>query len=390
MSNPFTYGERLTPEAFLDRVDELALCRRRLKEGKLIFMIGPRRHGKTALLTRLEEVLPGDGVQPIRINAEQFTSLRAFAEALFGVAVRALVPRPVQAWATVAEAAASLRPQLSIEADGAPTITLGISVAGRDAPADAAVLADVLEAVDALAGRYRRRAALLIDEFQELVRLGEGERPEHQLRAAIQERRHTGYLLTGSHVSMMREMATQPSRPFYRAGDLLHVGPLPRADLLDALRGGFNLLHRTLSPEAAEHLLAVTEEVPFDVQQLAHRLWERTASGAGTADPIGIEAVDDALDHLLREYHPVYVRIWKDRNRSEQQALLTLIATGGREVFAHDAAREIPKSTLQGALNRLVDGVLVYRETEPEGGDRYRIAEPLFARWIETRIDTAT
>jgi uncharacterized protein len=390
MTNPFTYGERLAPDAFIDRADELALCRRRLREGKLLFMVGPRRHGKTALLTRLEELLPEDGVQPIRLNAEQFTSVHAFAEALFDLGVRVMVPRPAQAWAAVTEAAGTLRPQLSMRSDGVVTVTLGIDPRKREARAGSAVLARVLEGIDALAGRHDRRAAILIDEFQELVRLGDGERAEHQLRAAIQERRHTGYLLTGSHVSMMREMATQPGRPFYRAGDLVHVGTLPREEVLEALRGGFGLLHRRLAPEAAEHLLRVAGEVPFDVQQLAHRLWERVSGGVEEADPIDTAAVDAALDQLLREYHPVYVRLWKDRSRSEQQALLTLIETGGREVFAHDAARQIPKSTLQGALQRLLDAMLIYREPGGDGADVYRIAEPLFARWIETRIDTAT
>jgi hypothetical protein len=48
--NPFVYGEVVPQAAFVDREEELDRLRRDLDDGQKVFLISPRRYGKSSLI----------------------------------------------------------------------------------------------------------------------------------------------------------------------------------------------------------------------------------------------------------------------------------------------------------------------------------------------------
>ena len=50
--NPFVYGEVVPAAAFVDRVAELERLVRDLDAGQKVFLISPRRYGKSSLIRR--------------------------------------------------------------------------------------------------------------------------------------------------------------------------------------------------------------------------------------------------------------------------------------------------------------------------------------------------
>ena len=50
LSNPFVYGEVVTEGAFADRDEERARLGSDLAEGQKVFLISPRRYGKSSLI----------------------------------------------------------------------------------------------------------------------------------------------------------------------------------------------------------------------------------------------------------------------------------------------------------------------------------------------------
>jgi len=55
--NPFEFGGELAPGQLVDREDELATVIRTIENGGKLFLIGPRRYGKTSILAAAEERL---------------------------------------------------------------------------------------------------------------------------------------------------------------------------------------------------------------------------------------------------------------------------------------------------------------------------------------------
>ena len=62
MQNPFKFGSVVTGEDFADRRRELAELVRELKDGQHLFLLSPRRYGKTSLIITLLDRLHGRGV----------------------------------------------------------------------------------------------------------------------------------------------------------------------------------------------------------------------------------------------------------------------------------------------------------------------------------------
>ena len=58
MDNPFVYGEVVPGEAFVDREAELDRLVADLGDGQKVFLISPRRYGKSSLIRQALEALP--------------------------------------------------------------------------------------------------------------------------------------------------------------------------------------------------------------------------------------------------------------------------------------------------------------------------------------------
>ena len=57
MKNPFEFGRELGSEELVNRTDELGIVQRVIESGGKLFVIGPRRFGKTSLLKSAAERL---------------------------------------------------------------------------------------------------------------------------------------------------------------------------------------------------------------------------------------------------------------------------------------------------------------------------------------------
>lgn len=68
MKNPFVYGEVVTGEDFTNRKDEVKELTRDLKDCEKIFLISPRRYGKTSLIINVLVELKRKRIYPIYIG----------------------------------------------------------------------------------------------------------------------------------------------------------------------------------------------------------------------------------------------------------------------------------------------------------------------------------
>ncbi|MGH9900072.1 MAG: hypothetical protein ACRD4L_14605, partial [Pyrinomonadaceae bacterium] len=72
MENPFQFGRELGADELVDREDELAVVIRTLTKGEKLFLIGPRRYGKTSILKSACDRAASKGAVVLRYNAEGY------------------------------------------------------------------------------------------------------------------------------------------------------------------------------------------------------------------------------------------------------------------------------------------------------------------------------
>ena len=80
MTNPFVYGEVVPAAAFVDREVELDRLTADLQAGQKIFLISPRRYGKSSLVRQALAAAARGGALTVDVTVSSFSSYVAFLE----------------------------------------------------------------------------------------------------------------------------------------------------------------------------------------------------------------------------------------------------------------------------------------------------------------------
>ena len=377
--NPFEFGGELKAASLIDREQELDLVIRTIENGGKLFLIGPRRYGKTSILAAAEEKLADSGVVVLRYDAEVYESLGRLAEALLAGAAKRLTPTLEKAGEAIKRLGARLKPQVDYDlADQSISITFGAS--GKSTAPTLPLLTDVLNIIDRMAAGAQRRAAVILDEFQQIIEEG-GATAERQIRGTVQRHHHTAYVFAGSKTRLLADMTNDPARAFWKLGSRLFLGPIPREAWREFLERGFTGSAFKIQATAMECLLDLAEDVPFNIQQLANSCWELLrASGGGT---LTSDRVDEALVALVTRENPSYTQLWNSLTKQQKIALKAVIEQSGANLRSATVLSRygLASSTMHKTLKAL-DARGVVREEEAIGTIRYRLEDPFFATWL--------
>src|SRR4026209_2054244 len=92
MTNPFVYGEVVPAISVVERESELERLTRDLLAGQKIFLISPRRYGKSSLVRQALRAAERGGALTVEVTVSSYSSyvafLEGYARALLGVATR--------------------------------------------------------------------------------------------------------------------------------------------------------------------------------------------------------------------------------------------------------------------------------------------------------------
>ena len=314
MDNPFQFGRELGADELVDREGEIAEVAATIRQGGKLFLVGPRRYGKTSILKAAEDILASEGAVVLRYDAESYPSLDILIAALISGAAQKLKGSVERTGESIRKFFVKLRPELNFSvSDREWSVKLGVAEA-EEGNRQLGLLVNTLDGLEKLAKAQpqNRPVGLVIDEFQKIIELG-GSAAEAQIRAAIQRHRRTGYVFAGSKTHLLTAMTLDAARPFYRLGELRFVGPVPRDDFSGFLRKGFDASGFNVpageGDEAVKLILDLAEEVPYNVQLLAHACWEQLRAGRGpnerTLRPIDVQ---ESLERVVRQYDPFYTQ----------------------------------------------------------------------------------
>lgn len=385
---PFEFGRELSGKELVDREDELAAVVRVMREGGRLFLIGPRRFGKTSILRVAAETAEEEGIVVLRYDAEAYPTVQSLAEAIVAEGSRRLTGSIERAGKKIGQFFAALRPQVKFDPmDGSMSIALAEHPVARDEPA---LLAAVLDGLNGMAAESKHPVAVVIDEFQKVVEQGgtgkSGVDAEAQLRAAVQRHDHVGYVFAGSKTGLLTKMTSDASRPFYRIGSRLFLGPIPRSDFASFLREGFESGGYRADADAVNAILEEAEDVPYNVQRLAYECWNLLRDGeAGT---LTSDTVREALDRLVRRDDPFYTQTWNSLVSTQQKALIAVVAGDGQGMQSQEVlgAHGLAAATMQTAIRALVKKSIL-RYEEMRGSVRYRLEDPFLGAWIEAFVN---
>jgi hypothetical protein len=376
--NPFVYGEVVPKSAFVGRKAELDRLIADLADGQKIFLISPRRYGKSSLIRQAFAGLARKRVATLEITVSSFSSYVAFLEgyvrALAGLDARAAEGR---SW--LRGLFTTFRPEL--RADPAAGGALAVSFPSVRTARDASRLAaEVFALPGRIAARLNRRLVIAMDEFQAVTGYDAGN-VEQTLRAAVQQQRQVGYVFAGSEPSLMEQMIGA-RRPFYKAGPVLRLGKIPADTFAAFIDDRFRKSGLVPEPGLGAAIVDVAGNLPYDVQRLAHETWDDVT--AARERRVTMEDVHGTLHRLLAEQDVFLEAVWQRLTLAQRAVLRAVVLEHGAAILANDVRERYRlggASSVQTSLAALQRLDLIARDDT----GRYAAVDSLMREWVARR-----
>ncbi len=374
--NPFIFGEIIDDENFVNRTAELRQLVRDLADGQKVFLLSPRRFGKSSLVAMALLKLKKRHIHTVSLTVSSYSSYAQFLEKFAEKVLRAAGPwERVKDWVT--RFGRQVKPDVNYNiTTGEVSLSLGKGAGFDPAP--------IAPEIFALPGELTKnggfRMAICLDEFQQITQFNGGS-VENVIRNQVQEQRGVGYVFAGSQPSLMQEMLSA-SRPFHKAGPQMFLDKISAADWKEFITAQFHKRGRTIGEPDLQLLLDSADLIPYDVQRIAHELWDyaelQNKKRLNAAD---IEAVVNALVSGQSTY---YELLWEQLAPRQRAALQALAARGPADMYSQTLREEFrlgPASTVQKAFQSLDAKDILDRYK----GD-YFFLDPLFPLWIKKRV----
>jgi hypothetical protein len=236
-------------------------------------------------------------------------------------------------------------------------------------------LLDRLALPEKVLAKHGKRSVIAFDEFQDVLRAGTN--ADAVIRSEIEKHAGVaGYIFSGSHVGMMRELFTNRRRAFYGQATEIVLRPLGADELADHIGARFDTYRRDPG-DALAPLLDLAGGHPQRALMLANKLFARTERGAEADGETWLRAVAAACS----EASPEIVQIWSDLTATEQR-VLAVVADGTIALNSRDARERFglaKTGSNQQAVQSLADDGLINEAPTRTG---WAIVDPLLALWL--------
>ena len=216
--SPFIYGTTVSTFSFTDREEETKKLKKNLLDGINTTLISPRRWGKSSLVEKVIMEIEGEekNTKIVLIDLFSVGSENEFLE-IFAKEVIKSSSSNWQDWMSSGkDFFKKIIPKISIGID--PNTDFNLSFDWKELKQN---LDEIINLPETICKKKSIKMIICLDEFQNLAFFKDFENFEKKLRATWQRQKSVTYCLYGSHKHIMTEIFNNPSKPFYRFGDIM-------------------------------------------------------------------------------------------------------------------------------------------------------------------------
>lgn len=372
MENPFKYGGIVRGPHFADRKEELAELVQEMNNLSRVFLVSPRRFGKTCLLFNLMDQLHDRGFGTAYLDLNAYPDVRSFAAAFTHLTSKALESN-TEKLLKIFAGLQRLRPKVSVGHDGSLTGTVEVASEYKEAlPA----LLEGMEHAEKLAWEKNKKLVVIIDEFSDLPKYN-GHILEKAMRSEIQKHDHIGYILSGSEQSVMLSMIRDRKRAFYKLGRIMEIGPIDRGSYADFIYNWFQKGPYKMQRDSLEQIFELGMDVPYNVQRLCYTLWEL----ARETHEVTSFMIKDLPFIIAKQDSPHYELIWRSASQQQKTLIIALSKDPGAKPFSREFQLTHgigPSSSIKASLDSLTKKGILYKTKEGS----YQFSDTFMRYWI--------
>lgn len=373
MENPFKYGSVVRGTYFADRKSEIVELKNEMENLNRVFLVSPRRFGKTCLLLNLIDILKRSGFACAYIDLNAFPDIRSLAGALASTTSKALETNKDRLL-KIFSGFQKLRPKVSVDQDG--TISAGVELAFDEKDSVSALL-EGMEHAEALAIKKKKKLVVIIDEFSDLEKYN-GDTIEKALRSEIQKHNHIGYIFSGSEQSVMLSMIRDQKRAFYKMGRIMELGPIKRGVYTNFILNWLKQGSYETGKGGVARIFDIGDDVPYNIQRLCNVMWDAAAE-SHLIEPSLIEKLPLII---ARQDSPHYEMLWCSASQSQKVLLIALSKDQTAKPFSKDFQLTHgigPSSSIKASLDSLLKKGILYKTLKGS----YCFADLFMPYWID-------
>lgn len=374
MESPFHYGTIVCGKYFINRTKEKEMLKTNLLSGVNTMLISPRRWGKSSLVkeSMVELAKANDKVRICHLDLFAVASEKEFYEELARVVVQS-VSGKWEHWVEMVKAHLSaITPKISMGAD--PSTQFSISIPLNDVEHHPN---EILDLVEKVAIQKDIRIAVCIDEFQNIANLKYYEAFERRLRSVWQNHQHVNYCLYGSKRHMMNEIFNNPSKPFYRFGDLMELKKIATNEWVTYIVKGFTSTSKKISREYAQRIVELMDNHSWYVQQLAHYVW------LNTSIEVDESILHESVIQIVNNNSPFFIKEYESFSKT-QANMLKAVLLGEKQLTSKRVMEAYDLGTNQNITRN--KNMLEQTDVIESTAEGYKFLDPVFALWFRGKV----
>jgi hypothetical protein len=286
--NPFYFGRMVAGSAFTNREKEVQRLVSNFRNGINTILLSPRRWGKSSLVKKAGDLIKSTDIRIVYIDVFSLRSEQDFYMAYTKAVLAATSSHWEERLKSLKEFIRQITPKIKIGID--PEHEFSISFDWDELRQHPNEILDLSEKIAKAKGF---RIVVCIDEFQNIATFNDSLAFQKLLRSVWQKHESSCYCLYGSKFHMMMELFERQSMPFYRFGDLIHLGKISEKDWQFFIRERFENTGKSIDDGFISHIIRDTDRNSFYAQQLSHLIWGKTNNAVN--DVIYSEALDDMI-----------------------------------------------------------------------------------------------
>lgn len=333
-------------------------------------IISPRRWGKSSLVEKAVGRIRAEekGVKVAMIDLFTVNSEEEFLEKFAGEVLKSASSKWEELVRISKKLFKNLVPKIQISPDPSGSISISFDWNEIGKHSD-----EILNLPEKIAEQKKIRIIVCLDEFQVIASFSTYEAMEKKLRAVWQRQKKVTYCIYGSQRHMMTEIFNNPSKPFYRFGDMVMLKKIERQSWVSFICDNFQTTGKKISTDEAGMIADLMQYHSWYVQQLAHYTWNLTRTGVTKTDIIR------AMNEVINANMPFYQKEAEILSAT-QLNLLKAVASGERRLTSWSVMEKYRLGTPRNvSKNR---DILLYRDIITDTGESFLFLDPMFELWF--------
>ena len=369
-NSPFIYGSTVSRSAFTDREKEIKKLTGNLLAGINTMIISPRRWGKSSLVEKVTGTIRTEH-QDIRIAMIDLFTVNGeeeFLEKFANEVLRATASKWDEWVRDSKKFFRSVVPKIRVSVDPVNSYTISFDWEELRKHTD-----EILNLPELIAKEKKINLIICLDEFQVLASFKGYATLEKRMRSAWQRHKSATYCIYGSQRHMMSDIFNNPSKPFYRFGDIILLQKIGRQDWIDFIRTGFSNNGKNISDEESGMIADIMKCHPWYVQQLSHYTWNLTRKGVTKTH------IRMALEEVISANLPLYQKETGNMS-STQLNLLKAVAAGEKQLTSTRVMNDYHLGTPRNVIKN--KEMMINNDIMGESEGAFYFLDPVFELWF--------